>query len=109
MEHRTRLRSNLTDVALRNGAWEEVRHNLREALPIVRSELRVRRQIKFSNSPRHWPRGMGDATRAARWYGAAEAREHATGIKRRFHREKAQVRGARSREAGRSGIRTGGG
>ena len=79
--------SNLTDVALRNGAWEEVRGNLSEALGIVR-ELGLRSSanqiLKQSSS---LAAAVGDTTRAAGWYGAAAALEHAVGIKRHFHRE----------------------
>jgi len=79
--------SNLTDIGLRSGAWEDVRGNLSRVLPIVR-DLGLRSSanqvLKQSSS---LAAGMGDVTRAARWYGAAAALEHATGIKRHFHRE----------------------
>jgi non-specific serine/threonine protein kinase len=78
--------TNLNNVALRNNAWEEVRSNLREALPIVCSGLRgsaipVLEQLASLASVK------GEAMRAARWFGAAAALERAFGSKQHFRRE----------------------
>ncbi len=78
---------NLTEIALRNGAWEQVRLNLLEMLPIVR-DLRSRSlaatTLRRSSA---LAAAMNDVTRAARWCGSAVALEHAVGWKQHFHKE----------------------
>ena len=80
---------------------EEVRSNLREALPIVRDlGLRWGAAIQVLEQLASLASAKGEATRAARWFGAAAALEQAFGSKLHFRKESFRFEERLSREDG---------